>query len=95
MEKPPLWQTTISAKERKRQYLQLIEEMRERWTRQLKGRERDIQIKEMHVHMKDIKLEQQEEEFREREEAIKKIEEEALACERELEERMKKSRNDY
>jgi hypothetical protein len=81
MEKHPLWQTTIPAKESKRQYLQLMEEMRERWTRQLKGRERDIQIKEMHAHMKGIKLEQQEEEFREREEAIKKREEEALACE--------------
>jgi hypothetical protein len=63
MEKPPLWQMTIPTKESKRQYLQLIEEMRERWTRLLEGRERDIRIKEMHAHMRGTELEQEEEEF--------------------------------
>jgi hypothetical protein len=37
--------------------------MRERWTRLLEGRERDIRIKEMHAHMRGTELEQEEEEF--------------------------------
>jgi hypothetical protein len=45
----------------------------------------------MHAHMRDTKLEQEQEELYEREEALKKREEELLVCERELEERMKKS----
>jgi hypothetical protein len=72
-----------------------MEEMRERWARQLEGRELDIRIKEMHAHMRGTKLEQEEEELQECEEALKKREEKLLAHERELEERMKKSRNDY
>jgi hypothetical protein len=83
MEKPPLWQTAIPAKESKRQCLQLMEEMRERWARQLEGRERGIRIKEMHAHMRGTELEQEEEEeLREREEALKKREEEVVARER-------------
>jgi hypothetical protein len=71
MEKSPLWQTTIPAKESKKQYMQLMEEMREKRTRQLEGRERDIWIKEMHAHMRGTELEQ-EEELREHKEDLKK-----------------------
>jgi hypothetical protein len=71
MEKSPLWQTTIPAKESKKQYMQLMEEMREKWTRQLEGRERDIWIKEMHAHMRGTELEQ-EEELQEHKEDLKK-----------------------
>jgi hypothetical protein len=61
MEKPPQWQTKIPATESKRQYLQLMEEMRERRARQVEARELDIQIKEMHAHMRGTELEQEEE----------------------------------
>jgi hypothetical protein len=84
-----------SRRKSKREYLELMEEMHERWARQIEARELDIQIKEMHAHMRGNKLEQEEEELREREEAFKKREGELLARERELEEQMKKSRNDY
>jgi hypothetical protein len=94
MKKPPLWQMKIPATKSKREYLELIEEMRERWDRQLEARELNIRIKEMQAHMRGTELEQ-EEDFREREEALKKREDELLACERELGERMKKSHNDY
>jgi hypothetical protein len=70
-----LWQTKIPATESKRDYLELMEKMRERWTRQLDGRELDIWIKEMHAHMRGIK-QKEEEELREHEEALKKREEE-------------------
>jgi hypothetical protein len=86
MEKPPLWQTKIPATESKREYLELMEDMRERRARHLKAREFDIWIKEMHAQMRGTKLEQEEEELREREEALKKREEELLAHERELKE---------
>jgi hypothetical protein len=66
MKKPPLWQTTIPATESKREYLELMEEMRGRWTRQLEVRELDIQIKEMHAHMRGTELKEEEEELRER-----------------------------
>jgi hypothetical protein len=39
MEKPPLWQTKILVTESKREYLELMEEMRERRARQLEARE--------------------------------------------------------
>jgi hypothetical protein len=63
-----------------------MEEMHERWARQLKGRELDIRIKEMRAHMRGTELEQEEEEPRECEDALKKREEEVLARERELKE---------
>jgi hypothetical protein len=66
MKKPPLWQTTIPATESKREYLELMEEMRGRWTRQLEVRELDIQIKEMHAHMRGTELKEEEEELHER-----------------------------
>jgi hypothetical protein len=66
MKKPPLWQTTIPTTESKREYLELMEEMRGRWTRQLEVRELDIQIKEMHAHMRGTELKEEEEELRER-----------------------------
>jgi hypothetical protein len=71
-----------------------MEEMCERRGRKLEARDLDIWIKEMHAHMRGTELEQ-EEELREREEDLKKGEEEVLACERELDELLKKSRNDY
>jgi hypothetical protein len=70
-----LWQTKIPATESKRDYLELMEKMRERRTRQLDERELDIWIKEMHAHMRGIKR-KEEEELREHEEALKKREEE-------------------
>jgi hypothetical protein len=79
-----LWQTKIPATESKQQYLQLMEEMRERRARQLEGRELDICIKEMHAHMRGTELKEEEEELREREEALKKREEELVICEREF-----------
>jgi hypothetical protein len=60
MEKPPQWQIKIPATESKRQYLQLMEEMRERRARQVEARELDIRIKEMHAHMRGTELEQEE-----------------------------------
>jgi hypothetical protein len=66
MKKPPLWQTTIPTTESKREYLELMEEMRGRWTRQLEVRELDIQIKEMHAHMRGTELKEEEEELHER-----------------------------
>jgi hypothetical protein len=74
MEQPPLAQMKIHGIESKREYLQQMEEMRERWARQLEGGELDIRIKEMHAHMRGTKL--KEEELRECEEALKKREEE-------------------
>jgi hypothetical protein len=68
-----LWQTKIPATESKRDYLELMEKMRERQTMQLDGRELDIWIKEMHAHMRGI---ERKEELREHEEALKKREEE-------------------
>jgi hypothetical protein len=47
----------------------------------------------MHAHMRGTELEEQE--LWEREEALKKREEKVLTRKQELEERMKKSRNDY
>jgi ATP-dependent helicase YprA (DUF1998 family) len=77
MKNPSLSQMKIHATESKREYLQQMEEMRERWARQLEGREFDIHIKKMHAHMRDTELkEEEEEELREREEALKKREEE-------------------
>jgi hypothetical protein len=64
----------IPATESKREYLQQMEEMRERCARQLEGREFDIRIKGIHAHMRGIKLKEEEEEFRECEEALKKRE---------------------
>jgi hypothetical protein len=64
----------IPAAESKREYLQQMEEMRERRARQLEGREFDIRIKEIHAHMRGTKLKEEEEEFRECEEALKKRE---------------------
>jgi hypothetical protein len=64
----------IPATESKREYLQQMEEMRERRTRQLEGREFDIRIKEIHAHMRGTKLKEEEEEFRECEETLKKRE---------------------
>jgi hypothetical protein len=61
MEKPPLWQTKILITESKREYLELMEEMRERRARQLEARELDIRIKELHAHMRGTELEQEEE----------------------------------
>jgi hypothetical protein len=96
MEKPPLWQTKIPATESKREYLELMEEIRERRARQLQARELDIWIKEMHAHMRGAEFEQEEEEgLREHEETLKKREEELMTHEHKLEEQMKKSRNDY
>jgi hypothetical protein len=40
-----------------------MEEMRERWARQLEGGELDIHIKEMHAHMRGTKLKEEEEEL--------------------------------
>jgi hypothetical protein len=60
MEKPLLWQTKIPAIESKSQYLELMEEMHERWARQLEGRELDIWIKEMHAHMRGTKMKAEE-----------------------------------
>jgi hypothetical protein len=51
----------------KREYLQQIEEMCDRWTRELQAREFDIRIKEMHAHMRGTELKDEEEEFREHE----------------------------
>jgi hypothetical protein len=42
MKKPLLWQTKIPTTKSKREYLKLMEEMRERRTRQLEGRELNI-----------------------------------------------------
>jgi hypothetical protein len=67
MERPPLWQTKIPAIENKWQYLQLMEEMSERWARQLEGRKLDIHINEMHAHMRGTELKEEEEELHERE----------------------------
>jgi hypothetical protein len=60
-----LWQTKIPSIESKRQYLQLMEEMRERQARQLEGRELDIHIKEMHAHMRDTELKRKKKSFTE------------------------------
>jgi hypothetical protein len=57
MEKHLQWQTKIPARESKSEYLELMEEMRERWARQLEVRELDIRIKKMHVHMRGTELE--------------------------------------
>ncbi len=77
MEQPSVAQIKIHATESKREYLQKMEEMRERWARKQQVRELDIRIKEMHAHMRGTQLkEEEEEEFREREEALKKREEE-------------------
>jgi hypothetical protein len=76
MEKPPLWQMKIPTTKSKREYLKLMEEIRERWARQLEGRELDIHIKEMHAHMRGTELKEEEEQLREREEVLKKRKEE-------------------
>jgi hypothetical protein len=94
MNKPSVSQMRINGTKCKRLHLELMEEMCERWARQLQGKELDIHIKEMHAHMRGTKLEQEEEELHECEEALKKREE-LLVRERELEERIKKSRTDY
>jgi uncharacterized protein (DUF3084 family) len=84
MEQPSMAQMKIRTTESKREYLQEMEEMCERWVRQLQARELDIRIKEMHAHMIGTELEEKEEEIREREEALKKSEEELVICEQEL-----------
>jgi hypothetical protein len=84
MEKPPLWQLEIPATESKRQYLNLMEEMRGRWANQLEVREFDIRIKEMHAHMRGTELKKEEEELRECEEALKKRKEDLVIREREF-----------
>jgi hypothetical protein len=48
-----------------------MEEKPERQTRQLEGRELDIQIKEVHAHMRGTELKEEEEELWECEEALK------------------------
>jgi hypothetical protein len=55
-----------------------MEETRQRWARQLEGRELDIRIKKMHAHMRDTELKEEEEELWERKEALKKREEELV-----------------
>jgi hypothetical protein len=65
----------IPATESKREYLQQMEEMRERRARKLKVRELDIRIKEMHAHMRGTEL---------KEEALKKREEKLAIHEREF-----------
>jgi hypothetical protein len=50
----------IPITENKSKYLQQMEEMRERQTRQLEGREIDIRIKKMHAHMRDTELNEEE-----------------------------------
>jgi hypothetical protein len=95
MEKPPLWQTQIPARESKRQYLDLMEEMCRRRARQLEAREFDIRIKEMHAHMRCTELKEEEEELRECEEALKKREEEFAIREREFQKQKKKSRTSF
>jgi hypothetical protein len=84
MEEPPLWQLEIPATESKRQYLNLMEEMRGRWASQLEVREFDIRIKEMHAHMRGTELKKEEEELRECEEALKKRKEDLVIREREF-----------
>jgi hypothetical protein len=59
MEKPPLWQMKIPSTESKREYLQLMKEMREGRARKLEGRELDIQIKHVHGHMRGTKLKEE------------------------------------
>jgi hypothetical protein len=90
MEKPPLWHQRIPAVESKRQYLELMEEMRWRWGRQLEAREFDIRIKEMHAHMRGTKLKEEKEELREREEGLKKREEKLVIREWEFQKHNKK-----
>jgi hypothetical protein len=53
----------IPTTESKMLYLEQMEEMCERRTRQLEGKELDIRIKDMHAHMRGTELEQQEEEL--------------------------------
>jgi hypothetical protein len=86
---------TISIIESKQEYLKLMEEMRERWARQLEGRELDIHIKEMHAHMRGTELKEEEEELHEREEALKKREEELTICEWVFQKWNKKSRTPF
>jgi hypothetical protein len=62
----------IPTTESKMLYLEQMEEMCERQTRQLEGKELDIRIKDMHAHMRGTELEQQEEELWEHEETLKK-----------------------
>jgi hypothetical protein len=66
----------IPATESKMQYLELMEEMRERQARQLEERELDIRINEMHAHMRGTELQEEEEELQKCEEALKKREDE-------------------
>jgi hypothetical protein len=73
----------IPATESKREYLQQMEEMRERRARKLKVRELDIRIKEMHAHMRGTEL-KEEEDLWECEEALKKREEKLAIHEREF-----------
>jgi hypothetical protein len=74
MEQPSVVQMKITATESKREYLQQMEQMRERRARQLRARELDIHIKEMHAHMRGTELKEEKEELRECE-ALKKSEE--------------------
>jgi hypothetical protein len=60
MKKPSLSHMKIPITENKSKYLQQMEEMRERQTRQLEGREIDIRIKKMHAHMRDTELNEEE-----------------------------------
>jgi NifB/MoaA-like Fe-S oxidoreductase len=93
MEQPLVAQMKIPATESKREYLQQMEEICERWARQLEGRELDICIKEMHVHMRGTEL--KEEELQECEEALKKREEELAIREWELQKWKKKSHTSF
>jgi hypothetical protein len=51
MSKPSVSQIRINGTRSKRLYLEQMEEMHERRTRQLQGKELDIRIKEMHAHV--------------------------------------------
>jgi hypothetical protein len=75
MEQPSVVQMKIPG-----EYLQKMEEMRERRARQLQVRELDIRIKEMYAHMRGTEL-KEEEELRECEETLKKREDKLVILE--------------
>jgi hypothetical protein len=84
MEQPSVTQMKIPTTESKREYLQQMEEIRERQARKLQVRELGIHIKEMHAHMRGTELKEEEEELWEREETLKKRKEELTIHERKL-----------
>jgi uncharacterized protein (DUF3084 family) len=95
MEQPSVAQMKIPATESKREYLQQMEEMRERRARKLQVRELDIRIKEMHAHMRGTELKEEEEELWECEEALKKREEKLAIHKREFQKWNKKSHTSF